>query len=213
MLQKPSLHDEQQQELLNRAIKALKPRDSGVARDRTILIAKGYKELIGLSRRAKKFSGLRAELRQQATQARKLARRIDDTLAETELALYCLLDAGQELDDSFRRRVKLAGRLKAFAKHIDSLTAPSRPWPRGGRQNVATGFYRPPYRWLAHECVKTFFSFGRPDDIQVTSPQKPSRFGQYAEAVYELATGTTPDDSGLEKALNETVRAYRKTQA
>jgi len=212
VLQKPSPHDEQQRELLDRAMKALKPRSTGVARDRTMLIAKGYKELIGLSRRAKKFSGLGTELKWQATQARKLAQCIEETLAETELALYSLLGAGQELDDSFRRRVKLMGRLKAFAKHTDSLTAlPS--WPRGGRRNIATGFYRSPHKWLAYECLRTFFSFGMPDDIQVTSPQKPSRFGQYAEAVYELATGTTPDDSGLEKALNETVRAYRKNQA
>ena len=36
MLQKQSPPDEQQRELLDRAMKALKPRDSGAARDRTV---------------------------------------------------------------------------------------------------------------------------------------------------------------------------------
>lgn len=96
MLKKQSPPDEQQRELLDRAMKALKPRDSGAARDRTVQLAKGYKELVGLSRRGKRFSGLRTELKQQAAQARKLARCIDETLPETELALFQLLGAGQE---------------------------------------------------------------------------------------------------------------------
>jgi hypothetical protein len=222
VLQKRSAHDERQRELLDRAMKALNPRDSATAREHTMRTVNSYKKLIGLSRGAKTFSSLRSELRQQSARARKLAEDVEQTLPSTEFALYLLhttdainseIGVNQDaVDDSFWGRVELIKNLKTFADHTEKLTELS-TWPLGGRRNVVTGLFRSLHKWLAHQCLKTFFSFGNRADIKVTSPQHPSPFGKYAEAVYELATGTTPDDSGLEKALNETVRAYWKKQA
>jgi hypothetical protein len=222
VLQKRSAHDERQRELLDRAMKALNPRDSGAAREQTEWIAEAYRELVRFTGSAKKFSALRTELKQQSAQARKLARSIELAIAPTEHALYRLLATERGVDqgvvdrahDSLRDRADFVISLRAFADRTDKLTALSvSTWPRGGRWNVAKSLFGPHYRWLAEQCLKTVFSFGNPADIRVTSPQNQSPFGQYAEAVYELATGELPDGVALEKALNETARAYRRRQA
>jgi hypothetical protein len=217
VLQKRSAHDERQRELLDRAMKALNPRDSSAASEQTKWIAKAYRDLVRFTGSAKKFSALRTDLKQQSAHSRKLARSIELALAPTEHALYRLLAGDRGVDqevvdgahDSFRDRADMVISLRAFADRTDQLIALT-TWPKGGRWNVAKSLYGPHYRWLAEQCLKTVFSFGNPADIRVTSPQKQSPFGQYAEAVYELATGEFPDGVALEKAVNEAARAHQK---